>query len=138
MVIGVAASYQVCVASYRAFDAVLTSLGWAAWDQSTAIWWAAVLIPLALLAVVSAGIFAAIAILIRGFRPSRWVGPFLLGYGALLAAGWLRTVIGILVTGDYNPGPFALGVWAAFAALTAGGALLVYRGYRHRSTHELG
>jgi hypothetical protein len=128
--VGAAISYLVAGAFYRLFDGVLTSLGWAYWDQWTAIWWAAILIPLALLAVISIGIFAAISITIRRSRVSRGVGPFLIGYGALLAAGWLQTVIGILLTGVYDPGWFVLTVWAAFASISALGALLVYRGYR--------
>jgi hypothetical protein len=130
LVAGAASSYLVAIGLYRTFDSVLTSLGWVDWAPWTPIWWSGILVPLGLLAVISIGIFAAISITIRRSRVSRGVGPFLIGYGALLAAGWLQTVIGILLTGVYDPGWFVLTVWAAFASISALGALLVYRGYR--------
>jgi hypothetical protein len=146
---GAIASFLVCCAFYRAFDATVTSLGWVHWSPWTATWWAGILVPLALLALISVGILAGIAITLRRARFSHGVGPFLIGYGGLLAAWWVQNLVSIwtscgsdpsfMGTATATPGScfvavvsgqwFVLGVWALFGAISALGALLVYRGY---------
>ena len=66
--VGAIASFLVCSAFYRVFDASLTSLGWVYWAPWTATWWAGILVPLALLALISAGILSGIAITLRRAR----------------------------------------------------------------------
>jgi hypothetical protein len=149
---GAIASLLVCCAFYRAFDATLTSLGWAYWAPWTATWWAGILVPLALLALISVGILAGIAITLRRARFSHGVGPFLIGYGGLLAAWWAQNLVSIwtscgsdpsfMGTATSTPGACfvavvsaqwcVLGVWALFGVISALGALLVYRGYLRR------
>jgi hypothetical protein len=149
---GAIASFLVCCAFYRAFDATLTSLGWVYWAPWTATWWAGVFVPLALLALISVGILAGIAITLRRARFSHGVGPFLIGYGGLLAAWWAQNLVSIwtscgsdpsfMGTATSTPGAcfvavvsaqwFVLGVWALFGVISALGALLVYRGYLRR------
>jgi hypothetical protein len=149
---GAIASFLVCCAFYRAFDATLTSLGWAYWAPWTATWWAGILVPLALLALISVGITSAIAITLRRARFSRGVGPFLIGYGGLLAAWWVQNLVSIwtscgsdpsfMGTATSTPGAcfiavisaewFVLGVWAIFGVISDLGALLVYRGHQRR------
>ena len=151
---GAIASFLVCCAFYRAFDAILTSLGWGDWTPYTAIWWAAIVVPLTLLAVISAGIVAAIAIVIRRARFSLGVGSFLVGYGGLLTAWWVQNLVStwaacgsdpsFMGTATSTPAAcfvsvisvqwFPLCVWALFASISAVGAFLVYR--EHRSNRR--
>ena len=100
---GVIASFLVCCAFYRAFDATLTSLGWAYWAPWTATWWAGILVPLALLALISVGILSAITITLRRARFSHGVGPFLIGYGGLLAAWWVQNLVSIWTSCGSDP-----------------------------------
>ena len=151
---GAIASFLVCCAFYRAFDAILTSLGWVYWAPWTATWWAGILVPLALFAVISAGIVAAIAIVIRRARFSLGVGSFLVGYGGLLTAWWVQNLVStwaacgsdpsFMGTATSTPAAcfvsvisvqwFPLCFWALFASISAVGAFLVYR--EHRSNRR--
>jgi hypothetical protein len=107
---------------------------------------------LVLLALISAGIVVAIAIVVRRARISRGVGPFLIGYGGLLAAWWVQNFVSVWASCASDPSSagqgestpvacfvaeisrqwFLIGVWAVFGSISGVGAFLVYRGYGHR------
>jgi hypothetical protein len=143
---GVIASYVVSLALWWAFNAQ-------AWSELQAG------LLLALLAVVSMGIVVGIGVFVGRARISRGVGPFLVGYGGLVAVAW---VVGVVFGGGAacvtNPVVSAGGevlplvciadqvaviisdggailersLWTLFCAIPAIGALLVYRDYQRR------
>jgi len=149
---GAIASGLLALALAWAFTATATSLRSWDWTYWTATRLAAVAGLLLLLAVASAGILAAIAIVVRRARISRGVGSFLVGYGGLLAALWVQNLASIWsscgsapsLPGNGASTPvacfvaevsrqwFPVGVVALFATIPAVGALLVYRDYRRR------
>jgi hypothetical protein len=149
---GAIASGLLALALALAFGATATSLGWWDWTYWTTTRLADVAGLTLLLAVISGGIPAAMAIVVRRARISRGVGAFLAGYGGLLAVLWIQGLTSTWSScGSYpsfldsaTPSPvacfvaevtrqwFSFGVGSLFAAVPAVGALLAYRAYRRR------
>jgi ABC-type multidrug transport system permease subunit len=155
--VGAIAGGLITVAVVLAVEVALTSIGLGDWTIYDAPSWALVG-WLVLPAVLSMGIVAFFAFILRRVRISAGVGPFLVGYGGLFAVGWVLAIVSFGAscvtnpafsnTGDVMPaacvvntfvngfsegsGAFALAVLTLFCAIPAVGALLVYRDHRRR------
>ena len=154
VVAGAIASGVVAWILVSVLTAALTSMGW---GFDTPPLWASTG-ALILFAVISIGVLAAFAIVLRRIQISEGVGSFLLGYGGLLAVVWVLALVAlgascvaypvISDTGQVLPAAcfgnaagilfsdwsvvLAVGLLTMFCALPAIGALLVYRDYRRR------
>jgi len=149
---GAAASLLVAFAIYWGFTATATSLGWLDWTYWTETRWAALAGLVFLLALIAVGVVGVIAVAVRRLGLRRGVGSFLVGYGGVLAGLWVQNIVSMwgscgpgqqLLSSDTHTrvacfadtvGSAALSITisAPFCAIAAIGALLVYRGYRHR------
>jgi hypothetical protein len=154
VVAGAIASGLVAWILVSALTAALTSMGWGfdtppLWASTGAV---------VLFGVISIGVLAAFALVLRRVRISEGVGSFLLGYGSLLAGGWVLALVAlgascvsypvISETGEVLPAAclgnaavslfsdggvvLAVSLLTLFCALPAVGALLVYRDYQRR------
>lgn len=155
VVAGAIVSGLVAWVLYSAIDAILVNT----WPFETPPLWAGLGACL-LFGVVSIGVVAAFALVLRRVRASEGVGSFLLGYGGLLVAAVVLILLLIAAacvadpeissTGQVLPAArfadavaplladpnfvLGVGVYALLCAIPAVGSILVYRDYRRRWT----
>jgi ABC-type multidrug transport system permease subunit len=163
VVAGAIASGLVAWIGVLAVQAALTSVNWGDGPFNDPPGWA-VAGAMVLLAVVSIGVVAGLAIVLRRVRMADGVGSFLVGYGGLLAALWVLGLVAVGAscvanpvisnTGEVLPAAcvldaagrlfsdwsttLAVSVLTLFCAIPAIGAGLIYRDYQRRRTAPSG